>query len=305
VRGSESADRSNAIEVKAPVPEGQKPTMYALSIGINYQWDAKLKENPGALMGAENDARTMSKALRENCAGSGERFRFRAVEGGDPLLGKEATGSAILNRLKEIRQKGPKPGDLVVIFYAGHGVAENREFYLLTADLNPNSIENTCLSGSKLRDALKSMPCQVLLIFDACQSGQALNRFAPATDELGRSLADDEAGVTVLGSRDGPRDRGGEGRQRPVHHGPARRTEIQFDLRPQPAAHERASLAPLGGGRGPSRKQGQAEPRPARALVRAARGDPEGRPVTDRPPVVILTRVQVQSPALDARAGTS
>jgi len=97
-----------------------------------------------------------------------------------------------------IRKNGAKPGDLVVFFYAGHGVAEGREFYLLTAGVDPNDLPKTCLSGSDLRAALKAMPCQVLLVFDACQSGRALDRFASLTDELGRAMADDEAGVTVL-----------------------------------------------------------------------------------------------------------
>jgi len=196
VRGSDSSDRSNTVTVSVAEPEEFKPRMFALTIGINYKWDKKLKDNPGWLDAAENDAETILKALKSGCVGKGNRFRELVAD--EPLRGEKATKPAILQRLKEIREKGAKPGDLVVIFYAGHGVAEGREFYMLTADLDPDDIKKCCLSGSELREELKSMPCQVLLIFDACQSGKALDKFASATDEVGRALANDEAGVTVL-----------------------------------------------------------------------------------------------------------
>jgi len=165
-------------------------------VGLNYKWDEKYKEEPGWLNAAENDAQTLVSALRANCVGKGNRFK--ELKASPPLLGEAATNEAILNGLLEIRQQGAKPGDLVVLFYAGHGVAEARDFYLLTSKVDPKDIPKTGLSGSKLREVLKAMPCQVLLILDACEAGRALDKFAPILDDVGRALADDEAGITVL-----------------------------------------------------------------------------------------------------------
>jgi WD40 repeat protein len=192
VRGPDTADVSNAVVVRTDVPEDQKPILYCLPVGINYDWGGKVEGL--ALKAAQNDARQLLTALKDNCTGKGNRFR--AVEG-KPLLGQEATRAEILKGLREIR-KGARPGDLVVVFFACHGVAEKGGFFLLSADADPADIAKTALPGSALREALKDMPCQVLLIFDACQSGAALAKFTPATDELGRSLSDDDAAVTVL-----------------------------------------------------------------------------------------------------------
>jgi hypothetical protein len=193
VRGKDTVDVSNAVMVRTDVPEDQKPTLYCLPVGINYNWGGKV--GGLKLNAAENDARNMLKALKDNCTGTGNQFR--AVVG-EALLGEKATKQAVLEGLKEIRKKGVKPGDLVVLFFACHGVAEKGGFFLLAADVDLANIPKTGLSGAALREALKEMPCQVLLIFDACQSGAALAKFTPATDELGRALSDDEAAVTVL-----------------------------------------------------------------------------------------------------------
>jgi hypothetical protein len=200
VRGKDTADVSNAVVVKTDVPEDEKPRLFCVPVGINYNWGGPLA--PPKLNAAEHDAENLLKALKDNCTGKGNHFR---VVEGKPLLGQAATREAVLKRLQDVRRKGAKPGDkgakpgdLVVLFFACHGVAEKGGFFLLTADANLKDIPKTALSGADLRAALKEMPCQVLLIFDACQSGAALAKFTPATDELGRELADDDAAVTVL-----------------------------------------------------------------------------------------------------------
>lgn len=211
-RGPDSTDWSNTVPVEADVPPGHKPTMHVLAVGVNYDWDAAVRDDPGQLKAAEGDAGVMVAALTANC--SGPKNRFGSVKA-TTLLGRQATKPAVKDALKAIHAGGAKPGDLVVVFYSGHGVAQGREFYLLTADLDPKDIPKNCLSGSDLKAALKAMPCPVLLVFDACQSGKALDNFAGATDEIGRAVADDEAGTTVLAaamSTQAAQEAGGRGR---------------------------------------------------------------------------------------------
>jgi uncharacterized caspase-like protein len=93
------------------------------------------------------------------------------------------------------------PGDLVVVFFAGHGVVQGGEFYLLTQEARTDDLKNTALSGKDLQEAFSRMPCSVLLLMDACHSAAGvpmLKDLRPATDELTRSLTDDQVAVTVL-----------------------------------------------------------------------------------------------------------
>ncbi len=201
VRGEYSSDLSNTLQVDNPLPAKDKPILYCLSIGINYDWDPKLKAQLG-LKAAEGDATRFLKAIQDNCAGPNNRFQ-KVVP--TPLVGKAATRKAVVDALHNFRRQGARPGDLVVLYFAGHGVIDgkgsDRGFYLLTADAEPNNIPKTALGSAELREALssRSLPCSVFLVFDACQSGGGLKNFIPAGDEVGRSLAyDDEASVTVL-----------------------------------------------------------------------------------------------------------
>jgi uncharacterized caspase-like protein len=91
-----------------------------------------------------------------------------------------------------------KPRDLVVVFFAGHGVREKGNFYLLMVNSRTNALAATALSGDALRQALGEFPCQVLLLLDACHAGAGLKNFRPATDDAARALTDDACGVAVL-----------------------------------------------------------------------------------------------------------
>src|SRR5262249_47062361 len=99
--------------------------------------------------------------------------------------------------LEKLR-KQVKPQDLAVVFFAGHGVREKGNFYLLMVKSRLNALAATALSGDDLRKALGEFPCQVLLLLDACHAGAGLKNFRPATDELTRTMTDDACGVAVL-----------------------------------------------------------------------------------------------------------
>jgi len=116
------------------------------------------------------------------------------------LLGKEATASNIRATLKAVR-KEVKSRDLLVFFFAGHGVREKQQFYLVTNDTKLGNLANTALSGEDLRKVFLDCPCQVLVLLDACHSGagaKALRGFKPATDDASRELTDEECAVTLL-----------------------------------------------------------------------------------------------------------
>ncbi len=190
VRTDEGAGLSEPVLVRGPKAEGKQPTIHRVCVGINQYDDAGLK-----LGAAANDARSIFDALETKCVGKDNRF---GTAKGDLILDKDATSERVLKALADAR-KAVKPGDLLVVFFAGHGVKQGDTYYLLTreADISKD-LKGKSLSGDDLRKALADVECPVLLILDACHSAGAVKSFRPATDDLTRALTDDTVGVTVM-----------------------------------------------------------------------------------------------------------
>src|SRR5262245_13076379 len=127
------------------------------------------------------------------------------------LTNQAATLSAIRSALGTTLPRSVEPDDMVVIFFAGHGVVEGeRDGYLLAYDSDPQNLYATALQVSELNriisERLKART--VILIADACHSGRLgltsrsvaesavmVNRFL---DEVGKS---GKGVFRLLGSR--------------------------------------------------------------------------------------------------------
>jgi hypothetical protein len=185
---------SEVYALEAALPAAAKPLLYRVCVGVNDYDQAGLK-----LGSARQDAEAVFDALDKYCTGA--KNHFRAAAGPKPLVDKDATRDAVLKAINGARAAGVKPGDLVVMFFGGHGVVQQGDFYLLTCEANTaKPLKGQSLSGEDLRQALSELPCSVLLLMDACHSAagvQAL-KLKPATDDLTRSLTDDQVAVTVL-----------------------------------------------------------------------------------------------------------
>src|SRR5262249_2399354 len=143
------------------------------------------------LVAPVNDARAIAKGFAR-CQGPLFEKVIPKV-----LADQQAKAPLILKELADLR-KNVKSQDLAVVFFAGHGVREEDEFFLLTQEANTANLAGTTLSGTALRKALSEFPCQVLLMLDACHSNAALKAFRPAVDDATRSLAEDEVGVVMM-----------------------------------------------------------------------------------------------------------
>jgi WD40 repeat protein len=183
---------SEARVLEAPLPATDKPLLYRICVGINDYDQAGLK-----LGSARQDAEAVFDALEKDCTGKDNRF---GAADGVKLLDKKATRDNVLKALQDVRQqKKVRPGDLVVVFFGCHGVVQRGEFFLLTCEADPGKpLEGKSLSGKDLQDAFADMPCSVLLIMDACHSTAGAVALKPATDDLTRSMSDDQVAVTVL-----------------------------------------------------------------------------------------------------------
>ncbi len=98
----------------------------------------------------------------------------------------KATKPNILRALAELAGR-VKPEDAVVVYYAGHGTAQQNQFYLIPHDLGYQGPRNSIsaaglasvlshsISDRELERAFETIDAgKLLLVIDACNSGQAL-----------------------------------------------------------------------------------------------------------------------------------
>ena len=119
------------------------------------------------------------------------------------LINEKATKPQILAELKELSQGVQQ--DVLVIYFAGHGMALGKEWYFLPHEtkLEPTheQIATYGVTATELSDIFKNSKIQhILLMVDSCYSGAGMNAFSQLqngqryfTRQLSRSL-----GITVI-----------------------------------------------------------------------------------------------------------
>jgi uncharacterized caspase-like protein len=87
--------------------------------------------------------------------------------------------------------------DLAIVFFACHGVKKKKDYYLLTHETDQADLAKTALPGDKLRQHLAGFKCKVLLMLDACHSGD-FGSLRPSVEDLSRDVAEAEYSITVM-----------------------------------------------------------------------------------------------------------
>ncbi len=189
-----SAD--NTLSINGASSLKQPATAYILAIGVNTYANPQYN-----LKFAVPDANEFSDEVRRSQQNLLGRFSNIEVI---PLLDQQATKANImsaLNRLAGIdtntlmagapaelsKLKPAQPEDAVIIYFAGHGLAHQARFYLLPHDLGYQgsrrrldeagfqSILAHSISDLEMEGAFEKISAgQLLLVLDACNSGQAL-----------------------------------------------------------------------------------------------------------------------------------
>jgi WD40 repeat protein len=167
-------------------------TLYVLAVGVN-QYQNKdynlnyavkdvveigktLQENQAKLGNLKQYAKTEIITLTDNSATKGNILNALArLTNGD----KTALPANAANELKAelLKIKQTQPEDAVVVYFAGHGVSRGERFYLLPHDFTgeANLLEKQSISDLEINDALEKVDAgKILMVIDACQSGQAL-----------------------------------------------------------------------------------------------------------------------------------
>lgn len=152
-------------------------TAYILAVGINEYANPQYN-----LKYAVPDAQDFAKEVKRQQAKLGQYERVEVIS----LDDKEATKANILKSLTDLSAK-IQPEDAVIIYFAGHGTAQGNRFYLVPHDLgyagsrtklDSAGLQNILahsISDEELEKAVEGIDAgQMLLVIDACNSGQAL-----------------------------------------------------------------------------------------------------------------------------------
>lgn len=146
---------------------------WAVVVGVDQYQDPEIAR----LEGAVADATAIAKALVRYAA-----FPPQQVFSLTSTASEKPTGAAILDTLNEVKH-AVKPGDLLLFFFAGHGVEMEGQRYLLTYDASYQSagtLKQTTLSASRLMQDLESIPVtHRIVMIDACRDDPINPRRAP------------------------------------------------------------------------------------------------------------------------------
>ena len=155
----------------------RKGVAYILAIGVNQYTNSEYN-----LKYAVADAQDFANELKHQQATLGNYEHVEVAS----LNDRNATKANILRSLTGLSAT-VQPEDAVVIYFAGHGTAQGNRFYLVPHDLGYTgsrgklneaglqSILGHGISDEELERAIEGIDAgQLLLVIDACNSGQAL-----------------------------------------------------------------------------------------------------------------------------------
>jgi WD40 repeat protein len=187
---------SDEIEVKflggAPA-QVELPSLYVLAIGVS-----KHSVPSRALDFADRDATDLAESFQKH-----SRTLFKQIDT-RVVVNDQATRRGIFAGLQWLRDKmAGKPNAVGIVFFAGHGEKDARDgtLYFLPFNSEEKDFAGTAIEADTLKKQLASISGRLLLILDACHSGEIgaeKTRGADLTDQLLRDLTAEENGLAVL-----------------------------------------------------------------------------------------------------------
>jgi uncharacterized caspase-like protein len=174
-----------SLGAQAPA-KARQPTLHGVLVGVNDYSKVKGYALANTRCSVP-DARAMHKLL---AAQKGKAYGDVQLS---LLLDESASREAILKRLADIARKA-QPNDWAVVYLAGQGFAkmvkadvyEPGSFFFVCPNTDRKDLAKTALTSRDLFESLARMRCRVLLLVDACHSGDLaanpvrnLNRNAP------------------------------------------------------------------------------------------------------------------------------
>lgn len=169
-----------------------KPVLHVATVGVNEYRDSQLNLDYSVA-----DAETISKILKENDLGRFAKINRKQLYNGN------ATKLSILSVLNELSSGAE--GDVLAVYFAGHGIAVNGEWYFLPHEtiLQPdlNYYTTVGISATEISEIfIDSKIQQIMLMVDACYSGASVDSFKRLQNsqrKFSRSLSK-SVGLTVV-----------------------------------------------------------------------------------------------------------
>ncbi|NME68041.1 caspase family protein [Flammeovirga aprica] len=179
----------NSSENKASL----KTNIYLLAIGVSKYQNSELD-----LTFADNDADAIAEIYTKQSNGS--VFNEVNIK---KLTNTDANKANIVEGFKWLSENATSK-DLAIVFIASHGLNYEDNFYIIPHDVKLDDVKNTAVSWSDCSNVMSSLPSQVLMYVDACNSGQ-LGKDISRSDntESIRQLSSDENGVVIMSGSTG------------------------------------------------------------------------------------------------------
>ncbi len=140
-----------------------KPALHVFSVGVSDYDQSDLK-----LQHAAKDAEDFMNTV-QNCNLS----QYKQIKTANLIKDKNATDKNIKKGLSSLVNT-VEQGDVVLLFFSGHGAKEGAETYFLSCNAESNDLFATAVDFDIIKSALKRLKdrkCRIIIFMDACHSG--------------------------------------------------------------------------------------------------------------------------------------
>jgi WD40 repeat protein len=171
-----------------------KPDLYVLGIGISDYANSDYN-----LTFADDDAQSITDLF--STKGKSAYKQVNTIK----LINEDATKKKILSAFSSLYQNTTSK-DVVIIAIAAHGFNKDGEFYVLPYDGDAERLVETGIGWRNLANTLGNLPPRVLLLVDACYSGQLgtnVEHLESNNTEAVRHIASEENGVVIMAASTG------------------------------------------------------------------------------------------------------
>ncbi len=171
-----------------------RPDLYILSIGVS-----DYKNSAYNLNYPDDDAISITDVFEK----IGAKVYKNIVS--TQLLNDKADKKSILEAFDNLRQK-VQAKDMVVVFIASHGINDKGDFFILPYDTDLIQKTKNVVSWKDLTKTLSELPSNVIVMIDACRSGQLgvnLTKYGANNTEAMRNAASDENGLVLMAASTG------------------------------------------------------------------------------------------------------
>ncbi|MEW6674057.1 MAG: caspase family protein [Thermodesulfobacteriota bacterium] len=170
-------------EITAAYQSVQKPSLYALVIGINEYKNPRLQLNY-----AVADASLFAETLQKGASPLFDKVEIRKLSSM-----AETTRENILKELKSMQALNPD--DLFVFYVASHGTVDDGEYFLITSNVGSTStarLKTDAVSQNTLKELVANIPAtKKLIVIDTCNAGKLGDVIQTAM--LTRGMSEDTA----------------------------------------------------------------------------------------------------------------